>query len=61
MKSQYFSRQSKSKNTLFSYVDLSECQLMQLPDAVFHLMRETPVKSVDLARNVLFKIPAKLH
>lgn len=39
--------------------DLSECQLMQVPDAVYHLMRHTELKSCDLSGNVITKIPPK--
>jgi len=41
-------------------LDLSECQLMQIPDACFHLMRNTPLHSCNLAGNVISKIPPKL-
>jgi len=41
-------------------LDLSECQLVQIPDAVFHLMRETPLISCNLSGNVITKIPPKL-
>lgn len=39
--------------------DLSECQLMQVPDAVYHLMRHTELKTCDLSGNVITKIPPK--
>jgi hypothetical protein len=39
--------------------DLSDCQLMQMPDAVYHLMRETPLLQCSLASNVIAKIPPK--
>jgi len=39
--------------------DLSECQLMQVPDAVYHLLRNTTLTSCNLASNVISKIPAK--
>lgn len=42
-----------------SNLDLSDCQLMQMPDAVYHLMRETPLLQCSLASNVIAKIPAK--
>ncbi|KAL0850440.1 hypothetical protein ABMA28_012244 [Loxostege sticticalis] len=42
-----------------SQLDLSECQLMQVPDAVYHLMRHTELKSCDLSGNVITKIPPK--
>jgi len=41
-------------------LDLSDCQLIQMPDAVFHLMRSTPLVSCNLANNVITKIPPKL-
>lgn len=40
-------------------VDLSECQLMQVPDAVYHLMRHTELKSCDLSGNDITKISPK--
>lgn len=33
---------------------------MQIPEAVFHLMRNTNLKSCDLSFNVISKIPPKL-
>ena len=41
------------------YLDLSDCQLMQMPDAVYHLMRNTPLVSCNLSSNVIAKIPPK--
>ncbi|XP_055295368.1 leucine-rich repeat-containing protein 20 isoform X2 [Sitodiplosis mosellana] len=38
---------------------LSECQLVQVPDAVYHLMRNTELKTCDLSSNVIKKIPPK--
>jgi hypothetical protein len=32
---------------------------MQMPDAVYHLMRETPLLQCSLASNVIAKIPPK--
>ncbi|CAH1175696.1 unnamed protein product [Phaedon cochleariae] len=40
-------------------LDLSNCQLMQVPDAVYHLMRHTELKSCDLSENDITKIPPK--
>lgn len=40
-------------------LDLSECQLMQVPDAVYHLMRHTELKRCDLSGNDITKIPPK--
>ena len=40
--------------------DLSSCQLVQVPDAIFHLMRETPLTTCNLASNIITKIPPKL-
>lgn len=42
-----------------SNLDLSECQLIQVPDAVYHLMRNTELKACDLSSNVIKKIPPK--
>lgn len=41
-------------------LDLSSCQLVQVPDAIFHLMRETPLTTCNLASNIITKIPPKL-
>jgi len=41
-------------------LDLSGCQLMQMPDAVFHLMRNTSLVTCNLSNNVITKIPPKL-
>ncbi|XP_063695482.1 leucine-rich repeat-containing protein 20 isoform X1 [Culicoides brevitarsis] len=42
-----------------SNLDLSECQLIQVPDAVYHLMRNTELTTCDLSSNVISKIPPK--
>ena len=39
--------------------DLSDCQLMQVPDAVYHLMRNTQLTGCNLSGNVITKIPPK--
>lgn len=46
---------AKENNTL----DLSQCSLIQVPDAVYHLMRNTQLKSCDLSGNVITKISPK--
>ena len=46
------------KCLLFS--DLSDCQLQQVPDAIFMLMQNTSLVSCNLSHNVINKIPAKL-
>lgn len=46
---------AKENNNL----DLSECELIQVPDAVYHLMRHTELKSCDLSGNVITKISPK--
>jgi len=48
--------EAKENNVL----DLSGCQLMQMPDAVFHLMRNTSLVTCNLSNNVITKIPPKL-
>ncbi|XP_077284137.1 leucine-rich repeat-containing protein 20-like isoform X2 [Arctopsyche grandis] len=40
-------------------LDLSDCQLMQVPDAVYHLLRHTELQTCDLSGNVITKIPPK--
>lgn len=40
-------------------LDLSDCQLMQVPDAVYHLMRSITLNSCNLSGNVISKIPPK--
>ena len=41
-------------------LSLRECGLRKFPDAVFFLLREVQLESVDLSRNQLKQIPAKL-
>jgi len=41
-------------------LDLSNCQLMQVPDAVYYMMRNTPLVGCNLSSNVITKIPPKL-
>merc|ERR1711953_1104168 len=43
-----------------SITDLSECQLTQIPDAIFLLMKNTSLQSCNLAGNLITKIPTKL-
>jgi Leucine-rich repeat (LRR) protein len=40
-------------------LDLSECQLMQIPDAIYLLMQNTQLVSCDLSNNVISKLPVK--
>merc|ERR1712018_501596 len=47
---------AKENNNL----DLSDCQLQQVPDAIFMLMQHTSLVSCNLSHNVINKIPAKL-
>lgn len=41
-------------------LDLSDCSLMQVPDAIFLLMRNTNLKTCDLSSNVITKIPPQI-
>jgi len=41
-------------------LDLSDCQLVQVPDAVFLLMKNTTLNSCNLSGNLITKIPPKL-
>lgn len=40
-------------------LDLSDCQLMQVPDAVYYMMRNTSLLACNLSSNVITKIPPK--
>ncbi|XP_064555198.1 leucine-rich repeat-containing protein 20 isoform X1 [Drosophila montana] len=40
-------------------LDLSQCELMQIPDAVYHLMRNTILQTCNLSGNVLKKLTPK--
>ncbi|XP_055375178.1 leucine-rich repeat-containing protein 20 [Condylostylus longicornis] len=40
-------------------LDLSKCKLTQVPDAVYHLMKNTPLIKCDLSGNVIKIISAK--
>ena len=40
--------------------DLSHCQLVQVPDAVYYMMRNTPLVACNISSNVITKIPPKL-
>nr|CAD7458120.1 unnamed protein product [Timema tahoe] len=52
-------RQVRMTSIVVFVADLSECQLMQVPDAVYHLMRHTTLKGCNLSSNVITKIPPK--
>ncbi|KAH8288145.1 hypothetical protein KR054_003946 [Drosophila jambulina] len=40
-------------------LDLSKCELMQIPDAVYHLMRNTELQTCNLSGNVLKSVSPK--
>ncbi|XP_017055816.1 leucine-rich repeat-containing protein 20 isoform X2 [Drosophila ficusphila] len=40
-------------------LDLSSCELMQIPDAVYHLMRNTELQTCNLSGNVLKSVSPK--
>ncbi|XP_017126614.1 leucine-rich repeat-containing protein 20 isoform X1 [Drosophila elegans] len=40
-------------------LDLSNCELMQIPEAVYHLMRNTELQTCDLSGNVLKSVSPK--
>ncbi|KAH8301014.1 hypothetical protein KR044_011488 [Drosophila immigrans] len=40
-------------------LDLSQCELMQIPDAVYHLMRNTELKTCNFSGNVLKRVTPK--
>jgi hypothetical protein len=39
--------------------DLSDCQLMQIPDAIYFMMKDTTLTACNLSSNVITKIPPK--
>jgi len=41
-------------------LDLSECKLAKIPEAIFYLMRHTSVLSFSIADNVLRSLPGKV-
>lgn len=43
----------------FLVADLSDCQLMQVPDAVYFMMKDTNLVACDLSSNLITKIPPK--
>jgi len=53
-------REGEEEGGVLGQLDLSSCQLVQVPDAIFHLMRETPLTTCNLASNIITKIPPKL-
>ncbi|GFN79871.1 leucine-rich repeat-containing protein [Plakobranchus ocellatus] len=42
------------------HLDLSGCDLFQIPDAVFLLMRSTELQTCNLSQNLIKRIPSKL-
>jgi hypothetical protein len=46
---------AKENNNL----DLSDCQLIQVPDAIYFMMRDTQLTACNLSSNVITKIPPK--
>jgi len=53
------SRRKTIKHIILFFPDLSECQLMQIPDAIYLLMQNTQLVTCDLSNNVISKLPAK--
>merc|ERR1719411_2539461 len=41
-------------------LDLSSCQLVQVPDAIFHLLSETKLTKCNFSSNMITKVPPKL-
>merc|ERR1712016_527925 len=40
-------------------MDLSGCQLIQVPDAIYFMMKDTQLTACNLSSNVITKIPPK--
>ena len=53
-------RESNTRVVMHLFADLSECELVHVPDAVYMLMRNTTLEVCNLSANVLRRIPAKL-
>lgn len=49
----------KTIKQIYFFPDLSECQLMQIPDAIYLLMQNTQLVKCDLSNNVISKLPVK--
>ena len=43
----------------FYFSDLSGCQLIQVPDAIYFMMKDTQLTACNLSSNVITKIPPK--
>ena len=48
-----------SLTEILFFLDLSECELTQIPDAVYVMLKETTVQSCDLSKNLLQNLPKK--
>ncbi|ESP01395.1 hypothetical protein LOTGIDRAFT_212889 [Lottia gigantea] len=41
-------------------LDLSGCQLTQVPDAIYLLLKSTPLEVLDISSNLVRRIPSKI-
>ena len=48
-----------SKLYYLFFADLSGCQLIQVPDAIYFMMKDTQLTACNLSSNVITKIPPK--
>merc|ERR1711936_299284 len=53
-------REGEEEGGSLGQLDLSSCQLVQVPDAIYHLLRETKLTKCDLSSNAITKVPPKL-
>ena len=44
---------------IYFFADLSGCQLIQVPDAIYFMMKDTQLTACNLSSNVITKIPPK--
>ena len=51
--------ETESLHYFASVADLSDCQLIQVPDAIYFMMRDTQLTACNLSSNVITKIPPK--
>ena len=50
---------SKLYQYIHFFADLSGCQLIQVPDAIYFMMKDTQLTACNLSSNVITKIPPK--
>ena len=44
---------------VFIFVDLSSCDLTQIPDATYFMLKNVTIETCDLSNNLIKRIPSK--